>query len=179
MKAHTAEAAPPLARIGVRLLRLLMLFCFFELGSAAGSPADSESSTPNHLFQEMPLPPSNPPVAQGATYHPMSELALLEAHMQIDPGNEVLLAERSRLMRQAWRLWNLHTSGAIPPLDDQVAFEVTLVLGLETPGTTDAPVFPMSTVSPASVPSILTPRRSLETTPRPLRRAIDDDKLPR
>eukprot|EP00971_Amphidinium_carterae_P055429 1092609-Amphidinium_carterae.1 len=62
--------------------------------------------------------------------------------MQFDPGNEVLIAERSRLMRQAWRLWNLHTSGAIPPLDDQVAFEVTLILGLETPATTDAPVFP-------------------------------------
>eukprot|EP00971_Amphidinium_carterae_P341738 6480701-Amphidinium_carterae.2 len=62
--------------------------------------------------------------------------------MQFDPGNEVLIAERSRLMRQAWRLWNLHISGAIPPFDDQVAFEVTLVLALETPGTTDAPVFP-------------------------------------
>eukprot|EP00971_Amphidinium_carterae_P032802 645827-Amphidinium_carterae.2 len=62
--------------------------------------------------------------------------------MQIEPDNEVLIAERGRLMRQAWRLWNLHSSGAIPPLNDQVAFEVTLVLGLETPGITDAPVFP-------------------------------------
>eukprot|EP00971_Amphidinium_carterae_P327173 6458356-Amphidinium_carterae.1 len=93
-KAYTAEADSPLAKIGVRLLMLLVFSYFFELGSAAGSPADSESSTPSHLFQETPLPPSNPPVTQGATYHPMFELALLEAHMQFDPGNEVLIAER-------------------------------------------------------------------------------------
>eukprot|EP00971_Amphidinium_carterae_P258717 5134836-Amphidinium_carterae.1 len=141
-KKCTAEADPSLSRTGNRFLLLLVLFCSFELGSAAGSPADSESSTPSHLFQETQMAPSNPPATQGATYHPMSELALLEAHMPTDPGNAVLIAERSRLMRQAWRVWNLDSSGAIPPLDDHVAFEVTLVLGLETPGTTDAPVFP-------------------------------------
>eukprot|EP00971_Amphidinium_carterae_P056143 1107420-Amphidinium_carterae.1 len=72
----------------------------------------------------------------------MSELYLLETAMALDPSNEVHAAEKSRLMRQAHRLCELHTTGAIPPLDDQVAFEVTLVLGLETPGNTDAPVFP-------------------------------------
>eukprot|EP00971_Amphidinium_carterae_P166364 3297064-Amphidinium_carterae.1 len=72
----------------------------------------------------------------------MSELCLLDQCLQIHPEDEVLLANRARLIRQARRLWNLHTTGAIPPLSGQVTLELTAVLGLASPGATDTPVFP-------------------------------------
>eukprot|EP00971_Amphidinium_carterae_P032801 645827-Amphidinium_carterae.1 len=72
LKKSAAEADLIPERIGVRVLVLLVLLCHFATGLAAGSPADSASSTPSHLLQETPLPDHNPPVAQGATYHPIN-----------------------------------------------------------------------------------------------------------
>eukprot|EP00971_Amphidinium_carterae_P316218 6285415-Amphidinium_carterae.3 len=38
-------------------------------------------------------------------------------------------------------LWNLHTTGAIPPLSEQVTLELHVVLGIADPIPVDAPVF--------------------------------------
>eukprot|EP00971_Amphidinium_carterae_P200577 3980278-Amphidinium_carterae.2 len=138
---HTIACARHRTLSNIAPLRRRPFFCTRKR-HAAGSQTDNASSTPSHLFHETQAEPSCPPVAQGASFHPLSELSVLDQCLQIHPDDEVLLADRARLMRQARRLWNLHSTGAIPPLDDQVAFDVTLVLGLETPGTTDAPVFP-------------------------------------
>eukprot|EP00971_Amphidinium_carterae_P265099 5258645-Amphidinium_carterae.1 len=63
---------------------------------AAGSLADSESSTPSHLLQDVPSPTIAPPPAQGASFHPMSELFLLNNALEFDPNNVVYLAARER-----------------------------------------------------------------------------------
>eukprot|EP00971_Amphidinium_carterae_P161601 3203841-Amphidinium_carterae.1 len=109
---------------------------------AAGSLADSESSTPSHLLRELPSPTIAPPPAMGASYHPMSDLFLLNTALELEPNNAVHLAARDRLLRQARRLWELQNTGAIPPLDGQTALELTVVLGLDPPVETEAPVFP-------------------------------------
>eukprot|EP00971_Amphidinium_carterae_P189045 3752886-Amphidinium_carterae.1 len=72
----------------------------------------------------------------------MSELFLLDNALEFDPNNAVYLAARERLMRQARRLWELHDTGAIPPLDGQIILELTVVLGLDPPEATAPPVFP-------------------------------------
>eukprot|EP00971_Amphidinium_carterae_P185066 3675060-Amphidinium_carterae.1 len=72
----------------------------------------------------------------------MSDLNVIEQGLELFPGDEVLLADRARLVRQAHRLWQLHTSGAIPPLSQQVQLELTLVLGLAHPDAAEPPLFP-------------------------------------
>eukprot|EP00971_Amphidinium_carterae_P043853 863033-Amphidinium_carterae.1 len=109
---------------------------------ATGSEADSEASTPSHLLQDRPSPTVAPPPAQGASYHPMSDFFLLNTALELEPDNVVNLAARDRLLRQAQRLWELHTTGAIPPLDGQTTLELTVVLGYDPPDATNPPVFP-------------------------------------
>eukprot|EP00971_Amphidinium_carterae_P291823 5792925-Amphidinium_carterae.1 len=72
----------------------------------------------------------------------MSDLSLLNTALELEPDNAVRLAARDRLLRQARRLWELRESGAIPPLDDQVILELTVVLGLNPPDATETPLFP-------------------------------------
>eukprot|EP00971_Amphidinium_carterae_P287631 5709936-Amphidinium_carterae.1 len=107
-----------------------------------GSQNESASSTPSHLFQERHTPTEGPQVVQGASYHPMSDLYLIDQGLELFPQDAILLADRARLIRQAQRLWQLHNSGDIPPLSGQVTLELTLVLGLAHPEAAETPVFP-------------------------------------
>eukprot|EP00971_Amphidinium_carterae_P204793 4064364-Amphidinium_carterae.1 len=58
---QTAEAAFPVSRRGGRLLIWFVFLLVLKQGEAAGSVADSESSTPSHLLHEKPSPISAPP----------------------------------------------------------------------------------------------------------------------
>eukprot|EP00971_Amphidinium_carterae_P131800 2610503-Amphidinium_carterae.2 len=139
---QSAEAVFVLARYKVFRSTFALAFCLLATGAAMGSQNDSASSTPSHLFQEHHAPAAAPQVIQGASYHPMSDLHVIDQGLELFPGDEVLLADRARLVRQAHRLWQLHTSGAIPPLNGQVQLELTLVLGIAHPELAETPLFP-------------------------------------
>eukprot|EP00971_Amphidinium_carterae_P231120 4586652-Amphidinium_carterae.1 len=137
-----AEAVLVLAKFKVVRSTLTLVFCLLATAAAMGSQNGSASSTPSHLFQERHTPSEGPQVVQGASYHPMSDLYLIDQGLELFPQDAILLADRARLIRQAHRLWQLHNSGAIPPLSGQVTLELTLVLGLAHPEAAETLVFP-------------------------------------